>query len=442
MAVVINGDTGISPVTASGTSASVDGMTVGRGGGAVSTNTAVGASALAVNTTGDSNVALGTQALAANTTGYANSATGQLALLTNTTGNLNTATGSSALRLNTTGSNNTALGQSALYSNTTASNNTAVGYQAGYNNTVGQFNVLLGYQAGYRSAGTGSIGDASVLIGYQAGYANQGNNNVGIGNGALSGNTTGTFNVGLGVGAGNAITTGAKNTIIGAYTGNQGGLDIRTASNRIVLSDGDGNPRVFSNGIGNICIGGTTGGNSFFGTEQLNVTQSASDWTFYGYNAYVGTYYGVRMNTSSTQNNTSSLLYDGLDGGTLRFRVYANGGIANYSANNSNLSDQREKKDIEFATNYLDKICAIPVKTFLYNDQTDEDLNLGVIAQDVQAVAPELVAETDWSENGDGSKMRLSIYQTDLQYALMKSIQELKTIVDAQAAEIAELKAK
>ena len=40
------------------------------------------------------------------------------------------------------------------------------------------------------------------------------------------------------------MTTGAKNTIIGAYTGNQGGLDIRTASNYIVLSDGDGNPRV------------------------------------------------------------------------------------------------------------------------------------------------------------------------------------------------------
>ena len=38
--------------------------------------------------------------------------------------------------------------------------------------------------------------------------------------------------------------------------------------------------------------------------------------------------------------------------------------------------------------------------------------------------------------------MRLSIYQTDLQYALMKSIQELKAIVDAQATRIASLEAK
>jgi hypothetical protein len=47
-----------------------------------------------------------------------------------------------------------------------------------------------------------------------------------------------------GVGAGYYVTTGYKNTIIGGYNGNQGGLDIRTASNNIVLSDGDGNPSI------------------------------------------------------------------------------------------------------------------------------------------------------------------------------------------------------
>jgi hypothetical protein len=55
----------------------------------------------------------------------------------------------------------------------------------------------------------------------------------------------GNQNTTLGYLSGNAITSGAKNTIIGAYTGNQGGLDIRTSSNNIVLSDGDGNPRAY-----------------------------------------------------------------------------------------------------------------------------------------------------------------------------------------------------
>ena len=107
------------------------------------------------------------------------------------------------------------------------------------------------------------------------------------------------------------------------------------------------------------------------------------------------------------------------------------------------LSDQREKTNIELAGNYLDKICAIPVKTFNYIDQNMEEdggLNLGVIAQDVQEVAPELVSESNWASKDEPEKLRLSIYQTDLQYALMKSIQELKAIVDAQQQEINALK--
>jgi len=205
-------------LTATGVT-TLQGLTVGKGAGAVATNTAFGISALAANQAGGTN---------------------------------NTAIGNAALDANTTGDANTAVGDDALGANTTASSNTAVGYQAGYNNTTGQFNVLLGYQAGYRSAGAGSIGDASVFIGYTAGLANQGNNNIGIGNGALSANTSGTLNVGVGVGAGNAITSGTKNTIIGAYTGNQGGLDIRTSSNNIVLSDGDGNPRLKMSSTGQL----------------------------------------------------------------------------------------------------------------------------------------------------------------------------------------------
>ena len=101
--------------------ATINGVKVGRGAGALVTNTAVGIGGpLAVNTSGGNNTALGNAALGSNITG-----------------NANTATGSAALILNTSGSNNTAVGRSALLSNTTASNNTAVGYQAGYSNTPG-----------------------------------------------------------------------------------------------------------------------------------------------------------------------------------------------------------------------------------------------------------------------------------------------------------------
>jgi hypothetical protein len=59
----------------------------------------------------------------------------------------------------------------------------------------------------------------------------------------------------------------------------------------------------------------------------------------------------------------------------------------------------------------------------------------------VQEVCPELIIESNWGTKEE-PRMRLSIYEADLKYAWMKSIQELKAIVDAQAAEIAELKAK
>jgi hypothetical protein len=122
-----------------------------------------------------------------------------------------------------------------------------------------------------------------------------------------------------------------------------------------------------------------------------------------------------------------------------RFYVRNDGGIANFSANNSNLSDERTKKNINNAGNYLDKICAIPVRTFLYKDQDDTQLNLGVIAQEVEAIAPELVDVSGFGETPEDGIPLKAIYQTDLQYALMKSIQELKATVDAQAARIAVL---
>jgi 2-polyprenyl-6-methoxyphenol hydroxylase-like FAD-dependent oxidoreductase len=67
--------------------------------------------------------------------------------------------------------------------------------------------------------------------------------------------------------------------------------------------------------------------------------------------------------------------------------------------------------------------------------------HLGVVAHDVQEVAPELVTEANWGTEEE-PKMRLSIYQTDLQYALMKSIQEQQELITAQAATITALTAR
>jgi hypothetical protein len=178
--------------------------------------------------------AFGYQALYADTTGVANNAFGSQALANTTTGSYNTAMGHVALKANTTGGSNTAFGEEALQANTTASRNTAVGYQTLYTNTTGTYNVSVGYQAGYNATGNGG-----TFIGDTAGYSV----------------SSGIWNTLIGQNAGYYITTGGKNTVIGNYSGNQGGLDIRTSSNYIVLSDGDGNPRQIIDSSGNVGIG-------------------------------------------------------------------------------------------------------------------------------------------------------------------------------------------
>ena len=127
---------------------------------------------------------------------------------------------------------NTAVGASALAANTSGANSVAVGYQAGLNNTTGDANVYIGRLAGF----TGTTARLNTFVGDEAG-------------GLI---TTGASNTFIGNDSGYGITTGSKNTIIGSYGGNSGGLDIRTASNYIVLSDGDGNPRLYIDSNGGI----------------------------------------------------------------------------------------------------------------------------------------------------------------------------------------------
>lgn len=144
----------------------------------------------------------------------------------------------------------------------------------------------------------------------------------------------------------------------------------------------------------------------------------------------------------SSPNNTSAQFLLCQDPGGTRAEFRSNGGLANYSANNANLSDVRTKTDIQDAGSYLSKICAIPVRTFKYKDQTDDLLNLGVIAQEVEAVAPELVDVSGFGETPEDGVPLKAIYQTDLQYALMKCIQEQQAIIETLTNRITALENK
>lgn len=174
--------------------AKINTVTVGLGGGSVSTNTAVGLNVMGATATGAYNVGVGANTLPVLTSGTNNTACGYGVLNVNTTGANNTGVGYVALLKNISGAGNTAVGSNALF-NTTVGSNTAVGFTSLYATTTGNSNTSLGYQAGYgaASANANTTGSNNTYIGYQTvGSANNNTNEMVIGYTAvgLGSNTT------------------------------------------------------------------------------------------------------------------------------------------------------------------------------------------------------------------------------------------------------------
>ena len=146
---------------------SINGITVGKGGGNVDTNIAIGYQVLKSNSSGSFNLGTGYNALLNNTSGQANTATGFDALLNNTTGNRNVANGIGALQSNRTGSYNTSFGQDSLLKKTIGDYNTAIGSSAGATYDIsGNNNTYLG---AYTDVSSNTlIYNQSTAIGYSA----------------------------------------------------------------------------------------------------------------------------------------------------------------------------------------------------------------------------------------------------------------------------------
>jgi hypothetical protein len=357
--------------------ASISGLTVGKGGGAVNTNTVFGLGAGAANTTGSGEVFIGYQAGANNTTG----------------------------------SFNTAIGQQALQANTTASNNTAVGYQAAYTNQTAPRVNAFGYQAAYSANTLGYI----CAFGYQAAYATtSGYNITAIGNASLTANTTGVYNVAVGDQSLVTNTTGGYNVAIG-YTALNSNT---TASNNTAVGYQSGYS--ITTGTNNTCLGYSAGG------YVTNLTTGSN-------NIYVGAY----SQPSSASVGFELMIGNGTGKGTNTGYINMNGG-GTYQGNNSTLwsitSDQRLKKNIVDNNVGLEKITQIKVRNFEYRlpeevtelDQSSainiKGIQLGAIAQELKEVLPDCV-KTE-------STGVMSVDASNLTWYLVNAIKELKAEID------------
>ena len=312
-------------------------------------------------------------------------------------------------------STNTALGAGALEINTTGANNVVLGYQAGYSNTTGGSNLFVGWRTGYN-------------------------------------NTSGSFNTYVGprtasYSCARLMTTGSKNTILGGFNGNQGGLDIRTSSANIVLSDGDGNPYAYyvSGGwsFGNSTIP-LTGTSRFSGTVDnlLTLTKtSGTNWKYIDF--YQGASRHAYMGVDSSAN--ISIYADSAGGQRIYMIPYTNGVyLASGATSWSSASDARLKNitgDIEDAVGIISSISA---KRFTWKDDSSNKPQVGLIAQTVEPVLPEVIEYSKKSvpsgQQETDSTEYMSVRYAELVPVLVKAIQELKSELDTVKAELATLK--
>ena len=165
--------------------------------------------------------------------------------------------------------------------------------------------------------------------------------------------------------------------------------------------------------VGNVIVGKTT---SATGTQGFVVSPNGSIFSSIS-----------SGNTYHTYNTTNNLF---------TFYVGYTGGVINYQANNVNLSDEREKKNIEPLESKWDSVKSWSLKTFHYNHQADESIkNYGVIAQDVEQTNPEAIDFYQKDENTE----RKGVKEQQMMWMAIKALQEAQTRIETLETRIAAL---
>jgi len=355
-------------------------------------NTASGALALLSNTSGGANTASGDQALTANTTGYGNVANGASALYRNSTGGWNTATGLNALQYNSIGADNTATGTAALYYNTT-----------------GSFNAAFGYSAGMPTSSQATTGSYNTFLGANTNPGTQLNLSYAT---AIGANAV--------VSASNAMTLGASGAVgAGNPAAVNVGIGTATPQYRLDVSYGDAIVRGAGNfsSVANLFVGDTAhevqavtgvgiGLGAFSSLNTLVVTDNFGG----GSNGCQYGYVGIRTSCPT------SLL------------TLAQGQGAALADGWNTYSSRRWKKNIQPIQNALGKVEQLRGVTYDLKDSGKHEI--GVIAEEVGAVVPELVS---FEKNGKDAR---GVDYSRLTALLIEAVKQQEQEVQEQRRQI------
>ena len=270
--------------------------------------------------------------------------------------------------------------------------------------TTGTGNVVLSdaptFTGTTQFAGYTTSADVEINgIDVGRGGGNSSSNTV-VGNNAFSANTSGVNCSAIGSAALNANTTGTSNTAVG---------------NSCLIS--------VNTGSSNTAVGSFSGG---------NITSGSSNTTI-GWNAQ-----------TSAAGSTSQVVVGAALIGKGDNTAFIGGTSGAYNAKNvttwETTSDLRLKKDVTDNKEGLEHILAIRIRNFKYRTQEEitelpiesavdkQGVQLGVIAQEIQQILPQLV-----TENSTGV---LSLNTDPLLWYLINSVQSLKEELNQAKARI------
>ena len=447
-------------------------------------NFAVGTSALNSNTTGSNNIANGYQSLYLNTSGHDNVALGYESLYSNGNGYNNVAMGKESLYFSTSGHNNIALGYQSLYLNSSGNHNIATGYQSLNRNATGAHNIANGYSSlftnwsgsyniaqgtfalhknftgthniafGYRSLYSNTHGIENLAIGHDALYNNtEGQNNIALGNRAQRANITGYNNIAIG---NDAITNikGSNNVAIGneaglaavghrnVFLGSKAGRN-ETSSDKLYINNNDGGSSIaliygdFSTddlrfnaevGIGRASVGFPLTIEAGSDGDIMKIYDDAGTAHWHMKLDADG---NLGYTETDVANNRLQLKKGGEFNVNGLFKLYPDGDGWMAGGLDEN-SDRRLKKNIVKINSALVGIKQLA--GYRYNwiaKHRSQDRKIGVIAQEVQAIYPELV-----SQDEEGI---LSVNYSGLAPILIEAVKEQQTIIESQEARIVKM---
>lgn len=422
-------------------------------------NTFLGSDAGVSNLGGMSNVFCGYQAGNSNSSGYNNTYVGTQSGKSGN-GTDNVATGYLS-GLNAQGKQNCFYGsgtnQNNVLNSTTMDDNSFFGYTAGFNNS-GTENLFLGSKSGnYNTGGSRNLfvgrssgernltGNGNVFLGYQSGQFETSSNKLYIDN---TGTTTPliygdfttenlTFNVDQSSSSSVIINSGVSNSALNGTSG----LRFSNLNNTTNATTNTTNSVLSVNASGDvILVTDQTGSGSGTG-----LTSSCSTTNFLPiYTATTNTFGCSQIFDNGTSvgiNTTGTFGYSSLSGfqlgstvpsSTGDFRLDVNGvtrSVAYFAS-----SDSKFKKNVKPIKNALSQIQLLEGKTYNWKKEEfkemdfNDQVQIGLIAQEVEKVFPSLVAK---SIKGD-----YSINYIGLIPVLIEALKEQQTQIDELKAQV------